>query len=134
MIGLFRMPCARCIGKPWIAFANAMPFAELVRALGDPPSPTHNPIFDVRFALQNHPVPDVDLPGLSARLQDALDRHRSFPPRLRDHRGWRDAGGGLAIPAESFSQADIETLDRMFQAVLANACRSSESRIAVLMT
>jgi hypothetical protein len=33
-----------------------------------------------------------------------------------------------------FSKGDIETLDRMFQAVLANACRSSESRIAVLMT
>ena len=40
-------------------FAHAIPFAELTRALGDRPHPGHTPIFDVRFALQNHPVPDV---------------------------------------------------------------------------
>ncbi|HEY8666425.1 MAG TPA: condensation domain-containing protein, partial [Tepidisphaeraceae bacterium] len=51
------------------SFANAMPFAELVWALGDPPSPGRNPIFEVRFALQNHPVPDVAVPGLSLQLR-----------------------------------------------------------------
>ena len=50
-------------------FANAIPFAELVRALGDPPSPGHTPIFDVRFALQNHPLPDAAVPGLSVQLK-----------------------------------------------------------------
>jgi len=50
-------------------FANAMPFAELARALGDTGAPGHNPIFEVRFALQNHPVPDVALPGISAKLR-----------------------------------------------------------------
>src|SRR5690606_38351196 len=49
------------------AFVNAMPFADLAKALDEVPSPTHNPIFDVRFALQNHPVPDVALPGLSVK-------------------------------------------------------------------
>ncbi len=51
------------------SFANAMPFAELVRALDDPPAPDHNPVFDVRFALQNHPIPDVDAPEVSVRLR-----------------------------------------------------------------
>src|SRR5260370_10379839 len=51
------------------SFANAMPFAELVPALGDLPRPGHNPIFEVRFALQNHPVPDITVHGLSARLR-----------------------------------------------------------------
>jgi len=51
------------------SFANAMPFAELVPALGDLPAPGHNPVFEVRFALQNHPVPDIALHGLSARLR-----------------------------------------------------------------
>ena len=50
-------------------FANVMPFAELARALGDAGAPGHNPIFEVRFALQNHPMPDVELPGLSAKLR-----------------------------------------------------------------
>ena len=64
-----RRRCARCIRRPWTAFANAMPFAELARALGDAGRPGHNPIFEVRFALQNHPIPDVALPGLSAKLR-----------------------------------------------------------------
>src|SRR5207244_13010870 len=50
-------------------FANAMPFAELVPAVGDLPGPGHNPIFEVRFALQNHPVPDITVHGMSVRLR-----------------------------------------------------------------
>jgi hypothetical protein len=116
------------------SFANAMPFAELVRALGDAPSPGRNPIFEVRFALQNHPVPDVAVPGLSLQL-----RMRSTGTARFDL-GCEITEDGAALEVvwlfrrNLFSQADIETLDRMFQAVLANACRSSESRIAVLMT
>jgi hypothetical protein len=51
------------------SFANAMPFAELAAAIGDAPAPGYPPIFEVRFALQNHPVPDVTLRGLSAKLR-----------------------------------------------------------------
>src|SRR5213075_180011 len=51
------------------SFANAMPFAELVRAIGERPTPKHNPIFQVRFALQNHPVPDIEIRGLSLKLR-----------------------------------------------------------------
>src|SRR5207249_11244669 len=51
------------------SLANAMPFAELVQALGERPTPTRNPIFEVRFALQNHPVPDVEIRGLSLKLR-----------------------------------------------------------------
>lgn len=49
-------------------FANAMPFVELVRAIGEHPPAHRNPIFDVRFALQNHPVPDMEVPGFSVKL------------------------------------------------------------------
>lgn len=50
-------------------FAHAMPFAELAAAVGLPPAGNRHPIFDVRFALQNHPVPDIVLPGISTRLR-----------------------------------------------------------------
>jgi non-ribosomal peptide synthetase component F len=33
-------------------FAQALPFVELVRALGDVPTPGHTPVFDVRFACK----------------------------------------------------------------------------------
>ena len=51
------------------SFANAMPFVELVKALGKPATASRNPIFDIRFALQNHPVPDVSVGGLSLQLR-----------------------------------------------------------------
>src|SRR3954470_7127162 len=62
------------------SFANAMPFAELVRAIGERPSPKHNPIFEVRFALQNHPVPDVEIRELSLSLRMRSTRTPRFDP------------------------------------------------------
>ena len=108
------------------SFANAMPFAELARALGDSPSPGRNPIFDVRFALQNHPIPDVDLPGMSAKL-----RMRSTGT-ARFSLGCEITEDGAAMEVvwlcrrSLFSQTEIEDLDRQFLVVLANVCRSPE--------
>jgi len=50
-------------------FSNAMPFAELARLMAVPSHQTPHPIFDVRFALQNHPIPDVVLPRISTKLR-----------------------------------------------------------------
>jgi hypothetical protein len=117
------------------SFANAMPFAELVQALGDSPAPGHNPVFEVRFALQNHPVPDVAaLHGLSARL-----RMRSTGT-ARFHLGCEITAveDGLEIVwlfrPNLFPLAEIENLSYMFKAVLADTCRSPERRIAALLT
>ena len=116
------------------SFANAMPFAELVPALGDLPAPGHNPIFEVRFALQNHPVPDITVHGLSARL-----RMRSTGT-ARFHLGCEItvAEEGLQVVwlfwQKLFPLAEIKNLAYLFQAVLASTCRSPESRIAALMT
>ena len=115
-------------------FPNAMPFAELARALGDLGAPGHNPIFEVRFAFQNHPIPDLELPGLSVKLrmrstgtaryhlaceiteeEDQLEVVWLFRPKL-------------------FQQASVEDLGQLFETVLAGACRSSEMRTASLTT
>src|SRR5262249_29036180 len=50
------------------AFANAVPLVELASILGEKAAPGYNPVFEVRFALQNHPMPEVTLPTISARL------------------------------------------------------------------
>jgi hypothetical protein len=114
------------------SFANAMPFVELMRAVGDAPAPGHHPLFDVRFALQNHPIPDVDLPGLSARL-----RMRSTGT-ARFHLGCEltEMNDGLEAawlfrPA-LMPQAELENLDRLYQTFLAAACRSPEGRTGAL--
>jgi Condensation domain len=114
-------------------FANAMPFVELARALGERPAPGHNPVFEVRFALQNHPVPDVALHGLSARL-----RMRSTGT-ARFHLGCEITvmENGMEVVwlarLSLFPLAEIKNLSYIFQAVLAESCRSPESRIAALM-
>ena len=116
------------------SFANAMPFAELVTALGDLPTPGHNPIFEVRFALQNHPVPDVTVHGLSARLQMRSTGTARF------HLGCEITvvEEGLEVVwlfrPKLFPLAEIKNLAYLFHAVLAGTCRSPESRIAALMT
>jgi hypothetical protein len=116
------------------SFANAMPFAELVRAVGSPVAPGRNPIFEVRFALQNHPVPDVVLPTLSARL-----RMRSTGT-FRFDLGCELTEEGKALEiawlfrASLFSQKDIQELDDLFRTSLAGACHSPENLTAALVT
>jgi hypothetical protein len=86
----------------------------------------------VRFALQNHPIPDVALHGLSARL-----RMRSTGT-ARFHLGCEITvvEEGLEVVwlfrLSLFSLAEIEDLSYIFQVVLAEACRSPKSRIASL--
>lgn len=113
-------------------FGNAMPFAELAKALGDQGAPGHNPIYEVRFALQNHPIPDVALPGLSAKL-----RMRSTGT-ARYHLACEVTEEGEQLEVvwlfrpQLFPQAEVENLGRLFQSVLTGACRTPEARVATL--
>ena len=108
------------------SFAIAMPFVELVQALGEQPAQGHNPIFEVRFALQNHPVPEISLPNLSARLSMRSTGTARFQLgcEITEDR----AGPEVAwlFRENLFSQRDIEGLDGMFQRVLSGVCRSPE--------
>ena len=115
-------------------FANAMPFAELVSALEELPRPGQNPIFEVRFALQNHPVPDVTVHGLSARLEMRSTGTARF--QLGCEITVVDDGFQVVwlFRPKLFPLAEIKNLAYLFQAVLAGTCRSPESRIAALMT
>ena len=114
------------------SFANAMPFVELAKALGDAPKPGHHPIFETRFALQNHPIPDVDLPGMSAKL-----RMRSTGT-ARFHLGCEitEEDPGMEIVwlyrEGMFDAAAVGDLDRRYQALLSAVCRAPETSITTL--
>jgi non-ribosomal peptide synthetase component F len=115
------------------SFANAVPFAELIRVLDERPSPGYYPIYQIRFALQNHPVPDVAVPSMTARL-----RMRSTgTPRF-------DLGCEITEDKESlevvwlfrtslFSPEQIRELDKLFQATLAAACRAPSGSINAIL-
>ena len=109
-------------------FANAIPFAELMRALEDSPAPGHHPIFQVRFALQNHPIPDVTLPNLSAnlRMRSTGTARFDFGCEITE----QDDAMEIAwlFRTNMFSEAEVCDFDRLFQGLLAGICHSSESR------
>jgi non-ribosomal peptide synthetase component F len=114
------------------SFANAIPFAELVRAIGEQPSAKYNPVFQVRFALQNHPVPDFEIRGLSLKL-----RMRSTgTPRFDLGCEITEQGAELEVVwlfrENLFSQPEIEELGRLFRSVIENICHVPERETAAL--
>jgi non-ribosomal peptide synthetase component F len=113
-------------------FANAMPFAELARALGDAGAPGHNPIFEVRFALQNHPIPDVALPGISAKLRMRSTGTARFHLACEITEEAEQLEVVWLSRPKLFPEAEVENLGRIFQKVLAGACSSPETSIAAL--
>ena len=108
-------------------FANVMPFVELAHALGERPSSGQQPVFEVRFALQNHPLPDLILPGLTVgiKLQSTGTARFDLGCEITEE------GEALEIiwlfRPDRFDAAGVGELDRLFQAVLARACSSPES-------
>lgn len=112
------------------SFANAMPFAELVRALGEPVSPGRNPVFEVRFALQNHPAADAAVPSLSLQLRIRSTGTARFDLGCEIN----EDGDGLEVAwlfrRDLFGIADIRKLGDLYQAILASVCRSPVSRAA----
>ena len=115
------------------SFASAIPFVELVHALGEPTDAGYNPLFEVRFALQNHPMPEVSLPNLSARLSMRSTGTARFQLACEI----TEEGEGLEVAwlfrENLFSLRDIESLDGIFQRVLTGICRSPESRISEVL-
>lgn len=116
------------------AFSNAMPFAELARAVGDKPLPGYNPVFEVRFALQNHPVPDVEVPGLSLQLRMRSTGTARFDLACEIN----EEGDGLEVAwlfrRNLFPLADIQNLGRLYLSALAEVSRSPEILTSTLMT
>jgi len=115
------------------SFANAMPFVELVHGIGEPTAAGYNPLFEVRFALQNHPMPEVSLPNLSARLS----MRSTGTARFQIGCEITEVGEILEVAwlfrENLFSRRDIESLDGIFQRVLAGISRSPESRISEVL-
>jgi len=114
------------------SFANAMPFAELIQTMGERPSANYNPIYQVRFALQNHPIPDVELRGLSLKLE----MRSTGTPRFDLGCEITEKDDILEVVwlfrENLFSQPEIEELGRLFTTVLESICRVPERRTTAL--
>ena len=116
------------------SFANAMPFVELARAVGEAASPGYNPVFEVRFALQNHPVPDVEVPGLSLKLRMRSTGTARFDLACEITERGDTFEVEWLFRKNLFPLEDIQNLSQMYLAVLTGVCRSPEILTSTLMT
>jgi len=100
-----------------------MPFAELAAAIPPPAVPARHQIFDVRFALQNHPVPDIELPGIPTRLRTLATGTSRFDIACELTEDG-DALESVWLHRPPFvTQRDCEDLEKAFHAVLEGNCR-----------
>ena len=114
------------------AFSNAMPFADLAAALGEPRAPGLHSVFDVRFALQNHPTPDVVLPRISTKLRMRSTGTARFDLGCEI----TEIGPELEVvwlyKPHLHPLSCITELDASFRKVLENACKRPGSRNSAL--
>ena len=108
-------------------FANTLPFAELAALQAETHRPGAHTIFDVRFALQNHPVPDVNLPRIATKL-----RMRSTGT-VRFDLGCEITQIGSELEVvwlyrpHMVSLSDLQALHQLFIQVLTNVCLRPEA-------
>jgi len=112
-------------------FANALPFAELAALRAETHRPGEHTIFDIRFALQNHPVPDVNLPRISTKL-----RMRSTGTARFDLGGEiTQIGSELEVVwlyrPHMISLSNLQALHQLFIKILTNVCLRPEAHRTV---
>jgi Condensation domain len=118
--------------KAVASFAHAMPFAELAGALGEPRSRGGYSIFDVRFALQNHPVSDVLLPRISTKLRMRSTGTARFALGCEITEVGNDLEVVWLFRPDILSVSSIADLGALFLTVLTSGCRNPASRAAAL--
>lgn len=115
------------------AFSHAMPFVELIKVVNDLPTPERHPVYEIRFALQNHPVPDVAMPGLSLRLRMRSTGTARFSLGCEV----TEEGAGLEVVwlycDALFTASELKELDRRFLEVLISASRDPDTRMEAWM-
>jgi hypothetical protein len=109
-------------------FAHAMPFAEIARVMNASSSPGRHSLFDVRFALQNHPVPDIDLPRLSTRLQMRSTGTARFDLGCEITESGDELEVVWLYRQSMFSASDLAGLDRLFQDTVQRIGRNPDQR------
>lgn len=104
-------------------FSKAMPFADLAAAVERDAPRRRHAIFDVRFAVQNHPFPGIEIPGMSSRLQNLSSGTSRFDIACELTEDGKKMELIWLHRTSVVSRTDIGELDRLFRSVLAGAGR-----------
>lgn len=123
-----------------------LPFEKLVEELQPDRNLSHNPLFQVVFALQNTPMAQLELPGLTLSSLNFETKTTRFDLELylwkysENFRslwgkGWQQAEGlrGVVVyNTDLFEPATIARLRQHFQSLLEGIVANSNARVADL--
>ncbi|HEX6290904.1 MAG TPA: amino acid adenylation domain-containing protein, partial [Herpetosiphonaceae bacterium] len=122
-----------------------LPFEQVVEAVAPQRTLRYNPIFQVAFNFHDSPLPELELPGLTVEVNEALsngsakfDLNIVAIPRAEQHLGQREraADDGITLVWEYntdlFSAATIERMVTHFQALIGQIAANPEQRIGNL--
>jgi hypothetical protein len=113
-------------------FGHAIPFAEIAAAVGEPRAKGLHSIFDVRFALQNHPTPDVVLPRISTKLRMRSTGTARFDLGCEITEIGTELEVVWLFKQSIFSKETIAAMNTLFQTVVTRCCRDSGGRVSGL--
>ena len=93
-------------------------FAELAAAVNAGAARPRHLLYDVRFAVQNHPFPDIVIPGIATRLQTLSSGTSRFDLACELTEDGKRFEIIWLFRSAAAARPDVADLDRLFRAVL----------------
>jgi len=115
-----------------------VPFERLVEELNPSRSLSHHPLFQVMLALQNNAAAEVELSGLSARVEEVLVGRSKFDlsVSVAEERGADGEPGGISgvieYASDLFDRGSVEALGSRLVRLLEGAVAAPEVSIGRL--
>ncbi|HEX5883538.1 MAG TPA: amino acid adenylation domain-containing protein, partial [Pyrinomonadaceae bacterium] len=106
-----------------------VPFERLVEELAPQRELSHGPLFQVLFALQNAPLPQIDLPGLRMRVEDATRGTTKFDLALEITEDGNELECVWQYDADVFDAATIKRMAAHYQTLLGGIVVNPEYEI-----
>ncbi|HET6975216.1 MAG TPA: amino acid adenylation domain-containing protein [Pyrinomonadaceae bacterium] len=95
-----------------------VPFERVVEELRPERELSHSPLFQVLFALQNTPLPQIDLAGLRMRLEDVTSGTTKFDLALEMTEDRDELIGAWQYDTDIYSAATIQRMAAHYQTLL----------------
>jgi amino acid adenylation domain-containing protein len=122
-----------------------LPFEQVVEVVAPPRTLRHNPIFQVAFSFHDSPLPELNVPGLTVEVNEALsngsakfDLNIVVIPRAEQRIGHLDRSGSDGITlvweynTDLFKPSTIERMVGQFQSLIEQIAANPEQPIGQL--
>ncbi|MBE8967603.1 non-ribosomal peptide synthase/polyketide synthase, partial [Nostocales cyanobacterium LEGE 12452] len=114
------------------AYAHPLPFEELVKALQPQRYLSHTPLFQVMFVLQNAPISQLELAGLTISSLPAQSATAKFDLTLSIQNSATGLVGVWQYNADLFDAGTIERMSGHFQTLLEGIVANPQKQISQL--